>query len=137
MSERLTFNDEYIMSMIDEKVESLVNGLDAMLDHMREDYKNWSELSSRYDGVSESRLTIRDDMVKEYNSSLTYRMGKKYIKVTDGRSVKAFVVACDNDKKFEYGDILKPAGWKAPARNFRRGNVLDRSFNAVRWTGAM
>jgi len=64
-------------------------------------------------------------------------MGKKYIKVTDGRSVKAFVVACDNDKKFEYGDILKPAGWKAPARNFRRGNVLDRSFNAVRWTGAM
>lgn len=137
MSERLTFNDEYIMSMIDEKVESLVNGLDAMLDHMREDYKNWSELSSRYDGVSESRLTIRDDMVKEYNSSLTYRMGKKYIKVTDGRSVKAFVVACDNDKKFEYGDILKPAGWKAPARNFRRGNVLDRSFNAVRWTGAL
>ncbi len=137
MSERLTFNDEYIMSMIDEKVESLVNGLDAMLDHMREDYKNWSELSSRYDGVSESRLTIRDDMVKEYNSSLTYRMGKKYVKVTDGRSVKAFVVACDNDKKFSFGDILKPAGWKAPARNFRRGNVLDRSFNAVRWTGAM
>ena len=67
MSERLTFNDEYIMSMIDEKVESLVNGLDAMLDHMREDYKNWSDLSSRYDGASESRLAIRDDMVKENN----------------------------------------------------------------------
>ena len=124
------------MSMIDEKVESLVNGLDAMLDHMREDYKKWSELSSRYDGASESRLAIRDDMVKEYNSSLTYRMGKKYVKVTDGRSVKAFVVACDNDKKFSFGDILKPAGWKAPARNFRRGNVLDRSFGAVHWTGA-
>ena len=125
------------MSMIDEKVESLVNGLDAMLDHMREDYKKWSELSSRYDGASESRLAIRDDMVNEYNSSLAYSMGKKYVKITDGRSVKAFVVACDNDKKFAYGDILKPAGWKAPARNFRRGNVLDRSFNAVRWTGAM
>ena len=44
----------------------------AMLDHMREDYKNWSELSSRYDGASESRLAIRDDMVKEYNSSLSW-----------------------------------------------------------------
>ena len=119
-----------------ERVEELVEGLDAMLDHMRSDYKSWSDLSSRYDGASESRLAIRDDMVNEYNSSLTYRMGKKYVKVTDGRSVKAFVVACDNDKKFSFGDILKPAGWKAPARNFRRGNVLDRSFGAVRWTGA-
>ena len=67
MSERLTFYDEYIMSMIDEKVESLVNGLDALLDHMRDEFKNWSVLSSRYDGASESRLAIRDDMVKEYN----------------------------------------------------------------------
>ena len=125
-----------IMSMNGERVEELVEGLDAMLDYMRSDYKSWSDLSSKYDGASESRLAIRDDMVKEYNSSLTYRMGKKYVKVTDGRSVKAFVVACDNDKKFSFGDILKPAGWKAPARNFRRGNVLDRSFGAVRWTGA-
>ena len=119
-----------------ERVEELVEGLDAMLDHMRSDYKSCSDLSSRYDGASESRLAIRDDMVNEYNSSLTYSMGKKYVKITDGRSVKALVVACDNDKKFAYGDILKPAGWKAPARNFRRGNVLDRSFGAVRWTGA-
>ena len=119
-----------------ERVEELVEGLDAMLDHMRSDYKSWSDLSSRYDGASESRLAIRDDMVNEYNSSLAYSMGKKYVKITDGRSVKAFVVACDNDKKFAYGDILKPAGWKAPARNFRRGNVLDRSFGAVHWTGA-
>ena len=124
------------MSVNGERVEELVEGLDAMLDHMRSDYKNWADLSSRYDGASESRLAIRDDMVNEYNSSLTYSMGKKYVKITDGRSVKAFVVACDNDKKFAYGDILKPAGWKAPARNFRRGNVLDRSFGAVRWTGA-
>ena len=119
-----------------EMVESLVEGLDAMLNHMRSDYSSWSDLSSKYDGASESRLAIRDDMVKEYNSSLTYRMGKKYVKVTDGRSVKAFVVACTDDKKFEFGDILMPAGWKAPARNFRRGNVLDRTFERVRWTGA-
>ena len=124
-------------SVYGERIEALVEGLDAMLDHMRSDYKNWSDLSSRYDGASESRLAIRDDMVKEYNSSLSYRMGKKYVKVHDGRSVKAFVVACDNDKKFEFGDILKPAGWKAPTRNFRRGNVLDRTFNGVHWTGAL
>ena len=124
------------MNMNSERVEKLVEGLDAMLDHMRSDYKSWSDLSCRYDGASESRLAIRDDMIKEYNSSLSYRMGTKYVKVTGGGSVKAFVVACDNDKKFEFGDILKPAGWKTPARNFRRGNVLEGTFERVRWTGA-
>lgn len=77
------------MSVYGERVEVLVEGLDAMLDHMRSDYKDWSELSSRYDGDSERRLAIRDDMINEYNSSLTYSMGKKYVKVTDGRSVKS------------------------------------------------
>ncbi len=124
-------------SVYGERIEALVEGLDAMLDHMRSDYKSWSDLSCRYDGASEGRLSVRDNMIKEYNSSLSYKMGKKYVKVTDGRSVKAFVVACDNDKKFEFGDILKPAGWRAPARNFRRGNVLDRTFNGVHWTGAL
>ena len=48
-------------------------------------------------------------MTEEYCASLQYYMGKKYVKVTDGSSVKAFVVACEDDKKFQYGDILKPA----------------------------
>ena len=128
-----------IMSMNSERVEELVEGLDAMLDHMRTDYKSWSDSSNARNPErvrDENGETVSDRMCREYCASLEYSMGKKYVKVTDGQSVKAFVVACDNDKKFAYGDILKPAGWKTPARNFRRGNVLDRSFNAVRWTGA-
>ena len=31
------------MSVYGERVEKLVEGLDAMLDHMRSDYKSWSE----------------------------------------------------------------------------------------------
>ena len=117
----------------------LVEGCDAMLDVMRKDYKDWSDRSNALspDRVrDENGETISDRMYREYCDSLEYKMGKKYIKVTDGSSVKAFVVACDDDKKFAFGDILKPAGWKAPARNFPRGNVISRSFGAVRWTGA-
>ena len=123
-----------------ERVEKLVEGLDAMLDHMRSDYKSWSDSSNARNPErvrDEFGETVSDRMCREYCASLEYSMGKKYVKVTDGSSVKAFVVACDDDKKFAFGDILKPAGWKTPARNFRRGNVLDRSFGAVRWTGAL
>ena len=111
-------------------VIELVRGLDSMLDHMRADYARWSDLGEDPRGT-------RARMSEEYSASLQYYMGKKYVKVTTNESVCAFVVACENDKKFEFGDILKPAGWRAPARNFRRGNVLDRTFDRVRWTGAL
>ena len=122
-------------SVYGERIEALVEGLDALLDHMRSEYKSWSDLSCRYDGDSEDRRSIRDDMYREFAASASYRMGKKYVKIVANNSVSAFVVACDDDKKFEFGDILKPAGWKTPARNFRRGNVLDRSFDRVSWSG--
>ena len=116
-------------------VIKLVEGLDSLIDHMRSEYKSWSDLSCKYDGDSEDRRSIRDDMYKEFAASAHYYMGKKYVKVVANNSVSAFVVACHDDKKFAYGDILKPAGWKTPARNFRRGNVLDRSFDRVSWSG--
>ena len=121
-------------------VKELVEGCDAMLEAMREDYRGWSGRSNdRHPEreVDENGETVSDRMCREYCTSLEYSMGKKYIKVTDGSSVKAFVVAVEDDKKFSFGDILMPAGWKTPARNFRRGNVLDRSFGRVRWTGAL
>ncbi len=123
-----------------EMVEKLEIGCDEMLDVMRKDYKDWSDRSNERNperARDENGETSSDRMYREYASSLEYSMGKKYIKVTDGRGVMAFVVAVDNDKKFSFGDILMPAGWKTPARNFRRGNVLDRTFDRVRWTGAL
>ena len=50
--------------------------------------------------------------------------------------VWAFVVNTDDDKKFKRGDVLKAAGFNAPARNAPRGNVLDGGFN-IRWTGPL
>jgi hypothetical protein len=76
-------------------------------------------------------------MNKEFIDNLTYTVGKKYIKVIERNGgVKAFVVGVDNDKKFKLGDILLPAGYNAPARNFARGNVLDGGYS-IAWTGPM
>ena len=80
---------------------------------------------------------IRANMNQEFADTWEVLPGNKYIKLVNSRSVWGFIVATDTDKKFKRGDILKAAGYKAPARNFARGNVLAEDFKCVRWTGAM
>ena len=117
-------------------VALLGEGLDTLVELAKEDYRKWSEMSSKFDGASHSRLKIKEDMIADYNREISYSAGSKYVKVVTGNSVWGFVVRVHNDKKFRFGDILKPAGWKTPARNFARGNVIDGNFGGVSWTGA-
>jgi hypothetical protein len=74
------------------------------------------------------------EMVEEFNRTLTYEIGSRYVKVVTGTSVHSFI--CINDMgKFCKGDILKAASFKAPAKNFARGNVVLRDYPTVQWTG--
>ena len=73
--------------------------------------------------------------IREFNSKLQFKIGKKYIKFTTDRSVWGFVMLQDDDK-FMKGDILKPAGFSTPARNFARGNILNGQFGSIQWMGA-
>jgi len=75
------------------------------------------------------------DFVIKSTNSFKITNGQKYIKVTNDGSVKAFIVKKDNGK-FKTGDILKPAGWKAPAMNSARGNVLSGNYS-IQWTGPL
>ena len=100
-----------------------------MFSAMIKDYQAWRALA---DTDSE----IRINMNEEYVDGLAFKRGSKYIKVVSGDSVSSFIVATENDKKFKKGDILKPAGWAAPARNVARGNVLDGNY-PINWTGPL
>ena len=117
------------------------NEIEKVLEAMREDYRRWSNWSSNYKPNAHSDKKIMHDMIENYCSGLEVTEGSRYWKITGtsgggtSRSVKGFICK-DGDKKFREGDMLKAAGWAAPARNFARGNVLDGTgVRAVRWTG--
>lgn len=131
------------MSMVNgEMVTALNDHTNNLLDLIREDYSDWSELCEKYDGASESRKKIKDEMIEDFNQGLTFEKGRKYLKIISSRRngqrcVWGFVVACTNDKKFQFGDILKAGGWAAPARNFSRGNVFKLGARRFRWSGCI
>jgi len=117
---------------------NVVEGMKNLRAHMIEDYNSWSMRcrTVHSDGKEFIRETeIRERMEKEYADRLRYEVKKKYIKVSSGGSVCCFVVNVHNDKKFRFGDILKPASWAGPTKNFARGNILANDFRGVRWTG--
>ena len=109
-----------------------------------------SDLSKLLVAVDEYVAEINDLMLKNsklnfpnltYVNEVYYKVAKNYIKLINqdvdkvtgepiriGGSVRSFIVKNENDVKFNFGDILKPAGWKAPARNFARGNVFNNDY---------
>ena len=106
---------------------SLEDGIMNMTNAMTEDYGNNF-------GCSDNK-EVKEKMWKEYATGFEIKTMKKFIKVINGGSVKAFIVMKDF-KHFKMGDILKPAGWRAPALNSARGNVLEGSYN-IQWTGPL
>ena len=81
---------------------------------------------------------VNDDMKAEFIDEWVIRPGTKYVKIlsSNGGSACGVVVNTDTDKKFKKGDILKCAGWSAPARNKARGNVLEGNY-PIKWTGPL
>ena len=113
---------------VKKKFDSIDDGINNMLDAAAWDYS----------GRKFTHTTASD-----FRDKFIVKVGKKYIKI--GRKsnyndkmgqVWAFVVNTDDDKLFQRGDILKAAGWNAPARNAPRGNVLNGGF-PIQWTGPL
>ena len=100
---------------------TVAGGIAHMIEAANEDYMNFP---------------VNDDMKAEFVEDWVIRPGKKYIKILTrkGGSAWGFVVNTDDDKKFKKGDLLKCAGWSAPARNAARGNVLEGNY-PINWMG--
>ncbi len=71
--------------------------------------------------------------IERFNESLRIDEGKAYYKIIKDGSVHSFIVKQDN-KQFKQGDVLKAASWKAPAKNFARGNIISDDLTNIDWS---
>ena len=115
------------MIKVSKSAETLQDGITNMMAGAKDDYKQNSLM-----GKSELSTYCKEKL-ENFESQTTVREGKKYIKVIYDRSVFAFIVK-EDFKHFKSGDVLKPAGWAAPALNQPRGNVLKGNY-PIQWTG--
>ena len=98
---------------------SILSGLGKMKAAMIEDY-------AKFTPPSKSDVTAK--MNANYADGFDIRYGKKYIKIVETKngnptSVWGFINIAN--PKFAVGDVLKAAGWAAPALNAPRGNILE------------
>lgn len=112
--------------------------MQSNIDSALQDYADFLKAEYVSRGASWAKSGFDRQLVVEFDK------GSKFIKVivgysTDGvrdasRSSHSFIVL--KSDKFQFGDILKSASWKAPAKNFARGNVLEKSYGSISWCGA-
>ena len=117
------------MTTVNKTAQTLDEGIKNLMAGAKDDYVKWSTIGGK-------ELTgYSKEQVDNWDSKTKIKEGKKYIKIVQGNGVFAFV--CKTDfKHFKKGDILKAAGYNAPALNQPRGNVLTGNY-PIQWTGPL
>ena len=119
---------------VTKSAKTLDEGIKNLIEGSKLDYAKWTE-KGRAEGSS-----YYNESLANFEKNCSVQPGQNYIKVIRENAVHAFVIKKLTDKTeamgFKVGDILKPAGWRAPALNKARGNVLEGNFY-INWTGPL
>ena len=118
------------MIKVEQKAENIYEGISNMMLGAKKDYEQMSTSYGRKELEGYSK-----EQVDNWDSKTSVRPGKKYIKIVQENGVFCFI-AKEDFKHFKKGDILKAAGYNAPALNSPRGNVLTGNY-PIQWTGPL
>ena len=114
---------------VEKKANTLDEGIKNLMAGAKADYVRWSTSGGKeLSGYSKEQVDNWDNKTK-------VMPGKKYIKIVQDTGVFCFIVK-EAFKHFRKGDILKAAGYNAPALNQARGNILDGNYR-IQWTGPL
>ena len=114
---------------VEKKANTLEEGIKNLMAGAKADYVRMSTSGGKeLSGYSKEQVDTWDNKTK-------VSQGKKYIKIVQDTGVFCFIVK-EAFKHFRKGDILKAAGYNAPALNASRGNVLDGNYH-IQWTGPL
>ena len=102
---------------------SFDEAVNNLLENIQADYDNWRD-GTKYGSMKDAKLSTK--------------VGSKFIKIVRDNSVWGFVSKVDGTHKglpLKKGDVLKAAGWRAPAKH-TRGNIFDDNQGSYfSWTG--
>ena len=97
--------------------------MNRLVENIHINYERWSNNLKYSSGRERVKITIT--------------AGRKFIKIIRDTSVWGFVAKADGTHMgvpMKTGDVLKAAGWSAPAKH-TRGNIFDDKQDYFRWTG--
>ena len=118
------------MMKVSQKCETLEEGIKFLMAGAKADYV---AMSTSYGKKELTGYSLEQTSLWDIKTKISH--GKKYIKIVQDTGVFCFIVK-EDFKHFKKGDILKAAGYNAPALNSARGNVLDGNY-AIQWTGPL
>jgi hypothetical protein len=125
----------------------MINGIKPVVSNTTPTPKEPTTNGLSFDDAMDNLLEkIQEDYAKRYGPNhepvrkleLSLKPGRKFIKVIEGSSVWGFIAKVDGTHKglpMKKGDIMKAAGWSAPAKH-SRGSIFDSEFHkSFSWTG--
>ena len=118
------------MIKVEKTAKTLDEGIKNLMAGAKLDYERMSTRNGQTELTGYSK-----EQVETWDNKTKVMPGKKYIKVVQDTGVFCFIVK-EDFKHFKKGDILKAAGYNAPALNSARGNVLTGNY-AIQWTGPL
>ena len=118
------------MIKVEKTAKTLDEGIKNLMAGAKLDYERMSTRNGQTELTGYSK-----EQVETWDNKTKVMPGKKYIKIVQDTGVFCFI-AKEDFKHFKKGDILKAAGYNAPALNSARGNILTGNY-AIQWTGPL